>query len=147
MKSKQKCYTLCFHYAHLRCTTVKSKYVPFFSISALNGPLYMCPKQTFKVQCCFMSTETARTIKDRESRKATSTFTQLLNSEPNCDTWSNNNNNVHLSCAHRRPERSHDTYPKHDTLYTRRAQSYQNNLHEVLYAGKTPEMKPKKTHH
>ena len=22
----------------------------------------------------------------------------------------NNNNNVHLSCAHQRPERSHDTY-------------------------------------
>ena len=22
----------------------------------------------------------------------------------------NNNNNVHLSCAHRRPDRSHDTY-------------------------------------
>ena len=28
------------------------------------------------------------------------------------------NNNVHLSCAHQRPERSHDTY---DMLYTFRA--------------------------
>ena len=45
----------------------------------------------------------------------------------------NNNNNVHLSCAHQRPERSHDTYqPKYDILYTRRAQSYQNNLHNYL---------------
>ena len=45
-----------------------------------------------------------------------------------------NNNNVHLSCAHQRPERSHDTYErKFDILYTRRAQSYQNNLHKVLY--------------
>ena len=25
-------------------------------------------------------------------------------------TNNNNNNNVHLSCAHQRPERSHDTY-------------------------------------
>ena len=34
----------------------------------------------------------------------------------------NNNNNVHLSCAHQRPERSHDTYkPKYDNLYTCRA--------------------------
>ena len=24
--------------------------------------------------------------------------------------YNNNNNNVHLSCAHQRPERSHDTY-------------------------------------
>ena len=24
--------------------------------------------------------------------------------------FNNNNNNVHLSCAHQRPERSHDTY-------------------------------------
>ena len=28
-----------------------------------------------------------------------------------CDsTMNNNNNNVNLSCAHQRPERSHDTY-------------------------------------
>ena len=33
-----------------------------------------------------------------------------------------NNNNVQLSCAHQRPERSHDTYePKYDILYTCRA--------------------------
>ena len=25
-------------------------------------------------------------------------------------TLMNNNNNIHLSCAHQRPERSHDTY-------------------------------------
>ena len=30
------------------------------------------------VQCCFMSTETLRTVRDGEPRKATSTFTQLL---------------------------------------------------------------------
>ena len=29
---------------------------------------------------------------------------------PACYTYNNNNNNVHLSCAHQRPERSHDTY-------------------------------------
>ena len=41
----------------------------------------------------------------------------------------NDNNNVRLSC----PERSHDTYqPKYDILYICRAQSYQNNLHQVL---------------
>ena len=32
------------------------------------------------VQCCFTSTETIRTIRDGEPRVATSTFTQLLNS-------------------------------------------------------------------
>ena len=43
------------------------------------------------------------------------------------------NNNVHLSCTHQHPERSHDTYwPKYDILYTHRASSYQNNLHKVL---------------
>ena len=30
-----------------------------------------------KVQCCFMSTETIRSLKDGEPRTATSTFTQL----------------------------------------------------------------------
>ena len=46
----------------------------------------------------------------------------------------NNNSNVHLSLAHQRPERSHDTYQrKYDILYTCRAQSYKNNLHNVLY--------------
>ena len=34
-----------------------------------------------QVQCCFTSTETVRTIKDGEPRTATSTFTQLLNSD------------------------------------------------------------------
>ena len=33
------------------------------------------------VQCCFTSTETIRTIRDGEPRTATSTFTQLLNTE------------------------------------------------------------------
>ena len=33
------------------------------------------------VQCCFMSIETIRTIRDGETRMATSTFTQLLSSE------------------------------------------------------------------
>ena len=33
------------------------------------------------VQCCFKSTETLRTTRDREPRTATSTFTQLLSSE------------------------------------------------------------------
>ena len=35
------------------------------------------------VQCSFTSTETTRTIRDREPRGATSTFTQLLSSEIN----------------------------------------------------------------
>ena len=47
----------------------------------------------------------------------------------------NNNDNVPLSCAHQRPDCSHGTYsPKYNILYTRRAQSYQNNLRKVLYA-------------
>ena len=33
-----------------------------------------------RVQCCFTSIETVRTIRDREPRMATSTFTQLLSS-------------------------------------------------------------------
>ena len=38
-------------------------------------------KRFVHVQCCFMSTrETIRTIRDREPRTATSTFTQLLSS-------------------------------------------------------------------
>ena len=35
-----------------------------------------------QVQCCFTSTETVRTIRDPESRTATSTFTQLFSSDP-----------------------------------------------------------------
>ena len=35
---------------------------------------------TVRVQCCFTSTETVRTIRDGEPRTATSTFTQLLSS-------------------------------------------------------------------
>ena len=35
-----------------------------------------------KVQCCFTSTETLRTIREGELRTATSTFTQLLSSAP-----------------------------------------------------------------
>ena len=46
----------------------------------------------------------------------------------------NNNDNVHLPCTHQCPEHSHNTYyPKYNILYTRRVQSYQNNLHKVLY--------------
>ena len=40
-----------------------------------------------------------------------------------------NNNNVHLSHAHQRPEHSHSTYePKYDIAYTCGAQSYQKQL-------------------
>ena len=35
-----------------------------------------------QVQCCFTSTETMRLIRDGEPRTATSTFTQLLSSDP-----------------------------------------------------------------
>ena len=35
---------------------------------------------SLRVQCCFTSTETIRTIRDGEPRTATSTFTHLLNS-------------------------------------------------------------------
>ena len=41
----------------------------------------------FKFQCCFTSTETKRTVKDGEPRTATSTFTQLLNSEGQYDVF------------------------------------------------------------
>ena len=34
-----------------------------------------------QIQCCFTSAEIIRSIKDGESRLATSTFTQLLNSD------------------------------------------------------------------
>ena len=45
-------------------------------------PLHQHPSNTCTVQCCFTSTETARTVRDREPRTATSTFTtQLLTSE------------------------------------------------------------------
>ena len=37
--------------------------------------------QHFSVQCCFMSTETIRLIRNGEPRTATSTFTQLLSSD------------------------------------------------------------------
>ena len=75
-----------------------------------------------------------RFIKDvREPRTSTSTFTQLLSSD-RCVVFEvllyvnrnrrligdgspgrpprlySNNNDVHLSCAHQRPKRSHDTY-------------------------------------
>ena len=35
----------------------------------------------FQVQCCFTSTETIKTVRNRERRTATSTFTQFLTSE------------------------------------------------------------------
>ena len=38
-------------------------------------------QRDLRLQCCFTSTETVRTIKDGEPRTATSTFTQLLNSD------------------------------------------------------------------
>ena len=38
-------------------------------------------KTLFKVQCCFTSTETVRTIRDGELGTTTSTFTQLLGSD------------------------------------------------------------------
>ena len=45
-------------------------------------PLHQHPSNTCTVQCCFTSTETARTVRDREPRMATSTFTtRLLTSE------------------------------------------------------------------
>ena len=37
-----------------------------------------------QVQCCFTCTKTIRTVRDREPRTATSTFTQLLSSEATC---------------------------------------------------------------
>ena len=50
------------------------------------GPLGTVPvismRQQF-IQCCFTSTESFRTVRDREPRKATSTFTQLSSSLPN----------------------------------------------------------------
>ena len=40
----------------------------------------------------------------------------------NNNDYGDNNNNVHLSCAHQRPERPHDTdYPKYNILYICRA--------------------------
>ena len=63
------------------------------------------------------------------ARKIVHRFLFLRRSSPG-DRWCEvldftpayNNNNVHLSCAHQRPERSHDTYkPKYDILYTCRA--------------------------
>ena len=37
-----------------------------------------------QVQCCFTSTGTGRTIRDREPRTSISTFTQLMSSEQLC---------------------------------------------------------------
>ena len=42
---------------------------------------HTAPELRCCVQCCFTSTETARTIRVRETRTSTSTFTQLLNSD------------------------------------------------------------------
>ena len=40
---------------------------------------------------------------------------------------------IHLSCAHQRPERSHDTNQlKYNITCTCKAQSYQNNLHYYI---------------
>ena len=38
-------------------------------------PLHQHPSNTCTAQCCFKSTETAQTVRDREPRMATSTFT------------------------------------------------------------------------
>ena len=50
-----------------------------FKYSASDGECYQ--DEQVHVQCCFTSTETIRTIRDREPRTVTSTFTQLLSSE------------------------------------------------------------------
>ena len=44
------------------------------------------------VQCCLMSTETTRAIRDGEPRTATSTFTKFLSSDTSCSM---------LLCVHR----------------------------------------------
>ena len=38
------------------------------------------PRRRVRVQCCFTSTETIRTIREGEPRTATSTFTQFMSS-------------------------------------------------------------------
>ena len=56
-----------------------------------------------------MASKFGRLMMDFDARnadtKARFCFEALVNIVVN-----NNNNNVHLSCAHQRPERSHDTY-------------------------------------
>ena len=41
---------------------------------------------------------------------------QLMTLGITWETQMYNNNNVHLSCAHQRPERSHDTYQQYTLL-------------------------------
>ena len=55
----------------------------FDELSFLHQVIFasICPgEQLVQVQCCIMTTEAIRTIRDREPRMATSTFTQLLSS-------------------------------------------------------------------
>ena len=49
-----------------------------FKYSASDGECYQ--DEQVHVQCCFTSTETTRTIRDREPRTVTSTLAQLLSS-------------------------------------------------------------------
>ena len=54
-----------------------------------------------QVQCCFTSTETARTIRDWGPRTATSTFTQLLNSDTGSSVMVSCYQSLHLSARFR----------------------------------------------
>ena len=50
------------------------------------------------------------TIIQRDCRKFLDRFKSYFGSQLISQSLNNNNNDVHLSCAHQRPERSHDTY-------------------------------------
>jgi len=59
--------------------------------------MWFCMKRRDMVRGCMVQAERAETAP------------AML--QPNSAVSNNNNNNnVHLSCAHQRPERSHDTY-------------------------------------
>ena len=45
-------------------------------------PDFHTAPELWSVRCCFMSTETTKSIRDREPRTATLTFTQLLSCDP-----------------------------------------------------------------
>ena len=58
--------------------------INYIIIHTLNGAVRLRVRPLMlqvRVQCCFTSTETVRTIRDGEPRTSTSTFTQLLNSD------------------------------------------------------------------
>ena len=73
---------------------------------------YYCPNKDSESKTLKTAEDDHTNNGSEEETEETAEEYQLNNGTEGCknNNNNNNNNNVHLSCAHQRPERSHDTY-------------------------------------